>query len=152
MSEGCSVHEGSQVSPNILAGAPPAHLLYEPMKRVVDCFVSAGILFILSPLWLAIALAIKCTSRGPALFTRTVVGRHEQTFTYFKFRTMYHRNDDSVHSAFIEGYVKDNKPFAVTRDPITGEERAIYKVVNDPRVTPIGRVLRRLSLDNSSTV
>jgi lipopolysaccharide/colanic/teichoic acid biosynthesis glycosyltransferase len=60
---------------------------------------------------------------------------------------MQHRNDDSAHRAFLEQYVKQNRPFAVERDPATGEERPVFKVTRDPRVTAIGRLLRRTSLD-----
>jgi lipopolysaccharide/colanic/teichoic acid biosynthesis glycosyltransferase len=109
--------------------------------------LAAGILVLFSPLWLAIAAAIKLSSRGPVLFTRVAIGRGEQPFTYYKFRTMYHRNDDSAHRAFLEQNIKENKPFAVERDPVSGDERPVFKVVGDPRVTPIGRLLRRLSLD-----
>ena len=115
--------------------APRAHVLYDSTKRLIDCGVSAIILLILSPLWLVIALAIKCSSRGPVLFSRTVIGRGGVPFTYFKFRTMYHQNDDTIHTTFLENYVKENRPFAVTRDPVTGEERPIYKVINIPHVT-----------------
>lgn len=128
-------------------GAPPAHPLYDQGKRVLDCLVAAGVLLGLSPIWLAIAAAIKLTSPGPVFFTRTVIGRRGQPFTYYKFRTMRHNNDDSAHRAFLERYVKENKPFAVERDPETGEERPIFKVVRDPRVTRVGSFLRRTSLD-----
>jgi lipopolysaccharide/colanic/teichoic acid biosynthesis glycosyltransferase len=100
-----------------------------------------------SPLWLAIAAAIKLSSPGPVLFSRTVIGRRGYPFVYYKFRTMYHGNDDSTHRAFLERYVKQDKPFAVERDPGTGKESSVFKVVGDSRVTSIGRLLRRLSLD-----
>jgi lipopolysaccharide/colanic/teichoic acid biosynthesis glycosyltransferase len=126
---------------------PPAHPFYDESKRLIDCIVAGTVLFGLSPLWLGIAAAVKLTSPGPVFFMRTVVGRRGQTFTYFKFRTMQHRNDDSTHRSFLEQYVRDNKPFAMERDAATGQERPVYKVVQDPRVTPVGRFLRRTSLD-----
>jgi lipopolysaccharide/colanic/teichoic acid biosynthesis glycosyltransferase len=109
--------------------------------------VAASVLVLLCPLWLIIAAAIKLSSPGPVLFTRTVIGRGGRPFVYYKFRTMQANNDDSAHRAFLERFVKDNKPFTVETDPVTGAERAIFKVVADPRITPVGRVLRRLSLD-----
>jgi lipopolysaccharide/colanic/teichoic acid biosynthesis glycosyltransferase len=126
---------------------PPTHPCYDAASRWLDCLLAAGILVLFSPLWAAIAAAIKLTSPGPVLFTRTVIGRRGQPFVYYKFRTMYHHNDDSAHRAFLEQYVKEDKPFAVERDPGTGKESPVFKVVGDPRVTPIGRLLRRLSLD-----
>ena len=127
--------------------APPAHRFYDRISRWLDCVLAAGILVLFSPLWLAIAAAIKLSSPGPVLFSRTVIGRRGQPFVYYKFRTMYHGNDDSTHRAFLEQYVKEDKPFAVERDPGTGKESPVFKVVGDSRVTPPGRVLRRLSLD-----
>ena len=109
--------------------------------------LAGGILLMLSPLWLAIAVAIKLTSSGPVFFTRTVVGRNGKRFTYYKFRTMRHGNDDSVHRAFLQHYVTENKPYRVQRDLVTGAERPVFKVVHDPRVTAVGRLLRRWSLD-----
>ncbi len=126
---------------------PPSHCLYAGTKRLLDCALAGGILVVFSPLWLAIAAAIKLTSPGPVFFTRSVIGRGGRPFTYYKFRTMLHHNDDSAHRAFLERNIKEGKPFVVERDPVTGEERPIYKVVRDPRITPVGRLLRRLSLD-----
>jgi lipopolysaccharide/colanic/teichoic acid biosynthesis glycosyltransferase len=127
--------------------APPAHTFYDQGKRTLDCLVAGGVLIAFSPLWLTIAAAIKLTSPGPALFSRTVYGRYGRPFTYYKFRTMAHQNDDSAHRTFLEHYVRHNKPFAVERDPVTGEERPLFKLVRDPRVTALGRILRRTSLD-----
>lgn len=127
--------------------SPPAHRPYDSAKRCLDCALAGGALAAFSPLWLAIAAAIKLTSPGPVFFARTVVGRHGRPFVYYKFRTMRHRNDDSQHLAFLERNIKEDKPFTVERDPATGEERPVYKVVCDPRVTTVGRLLRRTSLD-----
>ena len=140
-------HPLTPVTPPDPFAAPKTHPFYDTTKRAVDGVAAGAILFMLSPLWLGIAAAIRLTSRGPILFTRTVMGRGGQPFVYYKFRTMRHNNDDSTHRKFIEGYVKENRPFAVERDPVTGEERKVFKVVRDPRVTPIGRLLRKLSLD-----
>ncbi len=120
---------------------------YDSAKRCLDCALAGGALAAFSPLWLAIAAAIKLTSPGPVFFARTVVGRQGRPFVYYKFRTMRHRNDDSQHLAFLERNIKEDKPFTVERDPATGEERPVYKVVCDPRVTTVGRLLRRTSLD-----
>ena len=129
------------------AAMAPARPLYDRASRWLNCAMAGGVLLVLSPLWLAIAAAIKLTSPGPVFFTRTVVGRHGRSFVYYKFRTMQHRNDDSAHRAFLERYVTENKPYRVERDPITGVERPIFKVVQDPRITAVGRLLRRWSLD-----
>lgn len=115
--------------------APAAHRHYEALSRGLNFLLAAVILVVLSPLWLLIALAIKLSSPGPVFYTRTVIGRDGTPFTYYKFRTMRVNNDDSAHRAFLEQYVKENKPFTVERDAVTGEERPVFKVVGDPRVT-----------------
>jgi lipopolysaccharide/colanic/teichoic acid biosynthesis glycosyltransferase len=126
---------------------PGGGLLYLAAKRGIDLLISGLVLGALLPLWLLVALAIRLTSVGPALFRNEVVGRDGRVFTYYKFRTMYVGQDDSHHRRFLEGYVRGDQPYAVERDPVTGEGRKIFKVVGDRRVTPLGRLLRRLSLD-----
>lgn len=126
---------------------PGGGLVYRATKRTLDAVVATGVLVGLAPAWFLVALAIRITSPGPALFRNQVVGRNGRIFTYFKFRTMYVGQDDAHHRAFIEGYVRGDRPYAVQRDPRTGGERKIYKVINDQRVTPLGRYLRRFSID-----
>jgi lipopolysaccharide/colanic/teichoic acid biosynthesis glycosyltransferase len=126
---------------------PPAHPGYDQLKRTMDLAIAVLVLVALAPLWLVVACAIKLTSRGPVLYSRTVVGRGGRPFVYYKFRTMRHGNDDSAHRAFLQSYVTENRPFAVETDERTGEQKSIFKVVGDPRVTPIGKLLRKSSLD-----
>jgi lipopolysaccharide/colanic/teichoic acid biosynthesis glycosyltransferase len=109
---------------------------YEVTKRVLDVAVAGLILLLLSPLWIAIAILVRLTSPGPALFRRTVVGRNSVPFKYYKFRTMV-AGDDSHHRAWLQGYVEKDAPYG----------KHGFKVRNDPRVTPLGRLLRRTSLD-----
>src|SRR2546421_4352988 len=71
-------HGGPAQSQVSYLTAPPAHRFYDRTSRWLDCLLAAGILVLGSPLWLAIAVAIKLTSPGPILFTRTVVGRGGQ--------------------------------------------------------------------------
>jgi lipopolysaccharide/colanic/teichoic acid biosynthesis glycosyltransferase len=105
---------------------------YEHAKRVLDVIVALLSLALLSPALLLAALLIKLTSRGPVLFRGTVIGRCGRPFTYYKLRTMVTDGDDSVHRRFIQQYVAQ------------GPQR---KLVDDPRITPVGRWLRRTSLD-----
>jgi lipopolysaccharide/colanic/teichoic acid biosynthesis glycosyltransferase len=93
-----------------------------------------------SPVWLAIAIGIRATSEGPALFRAPVVGEGCRTFTYFKFRSMV-SGDDSHHREWLREFVRTDKPF------VDAEGNPVYKAVNDPRVTRLGRVLRRFSVD-----
>jgi exopolysaccharide biosynthesis polyprenyl glycosylphosphotransferase len=101
----------------------------EIVKRVFDVIVSAVSLFVLTPVLLAIAVLIKATSKGPVLYKSPRVGRGGRHFTFLKFRSMY-VNNDRAHVA------QENE-----------KNGHIFKMRNDPRVTPVGRFLRRYSLD-----
>jgi len=110
-------------------------------KRLIDLVgASVGILF-LSPVTIPIALLVKCTSRGPVLFKQKRVGRNGQTFTFLKFRTMYHNCDQTPHKEYVTRLIQD------TAEMQEKDGAAYYKLANDPRVTPLGRLLRKTSLD-----
>ena len=100
-------------------------------KRIVDVIGAVFALLLFSPLLLATALAIKLTSRGPVLFTQERYGLNKQRFRMFKFRTMV--PDAEARQAALESQNEAQGP--------------VFKIKNDPRVTPIGRFLRRTSLD-----
>jgi Undecaprenyl-phosphate galactose phosphotransferase WbaP len=105
------------------------------IKRALDIVGSALILFVLAPLLLAIALAVKITSRGPVLYGHFRHGRGGASFKALKFRTMLQEGDH-----ILESYLE--------RDPEAKIEwNLTHKLKNDPRVTPVGRWLRRFSLD-----
>ena len=125
-----------------LTSKDKGHRIMLQMKRLIDIVGSCGMLVILSPLFLIIALAIKLTSNGPVFFRQNRVGRYGKTFVFLKFRSMYVNNDTTVH----ETYVK--KMIASEAQPQSGSpDKPIFKIVNDKRVTPLGRFLRRTSLD-----
>jgi lipopolysaccharide/colanic/teichoic acid biosynthesis glycosyltransferase len=119
---------------------PPASPLYEPGKRALDVVVASLALALGSPIWLAFGAAIRLTSAGPALFRREVAGRDGEVFTYYKFRTM-RQGDDSHHREWLKEFVRNDRPYSTTAG------QPAFKVVADPRVTRVGRWLRRLSLD-----
>jgi exopolysaccharide biosynthesis polyprenyl glycosylphosphotransferase len=101
------------------------------VKRTTDVILTSFGLVVLAPVLLIIAIAIKLTSSGPILFRQPRVGRGGRSFAMLKFRTMY------------EGADEDKARLA----PLSAGRDGLFKVVNDPRVTPIGRLLRRSSLD-----
>lgn len=111
-------------------------------KRLLDIFASIAVMTLFFPLFLAIAVAVKLTSPGPVLFRQPRIGRYGRKFTFLKFRSMHVANDESIHMEF-------------TRQFISGEMKAesgetdtcSFKIKNDPRVTPIGKWLRRTSFD-----
>jgi lipopolysaccharide/colanic/teichoic acid biosynthesis glycosyltransferase len=112
------------------------------IKRSIDVGGSLAAVILLSPLLLAIAIAIKLTSKGPVLFKQTRMGQYGQPFTFLKFRSMYFLSDPRVHQEYVTRLIA-GKPDARRADGNGGA----YKLQNDPRVTPLGRFLRRTSLD-----
>ena len=106
--------------------------------------VCAAALIILSPLWLLIALLIKLTSPGPVFYRGTVVGKGGRVFRYYKFRSMRADSDNKAHKEWLEKFVKEDAAFA---EDASGQQ--VFKVVNDPRITSIGRWIRKLSLDEA---
>jgi exopolysaccharide biosynthesis polyprenyl glycosylphosphotransferase len=100
------------------------------LKRTLDVVGAATALVLLAPLLVVSAVAIKLTSRGPVLFRQRRMGRGGEPFDMLKLRTMYDGADD--HKALL-----------LHRNEADG----LFKIAEDPRVTPVGRWLRRLSLD-----
>lgn len=112
------------------------------VKRAIDLMASAVGLTLLSPVFLAIAAAIKLTSKGPVLFKQQRVGQYGKLFTVLKFRSMYVNNDASVHKEYVMKLINDQ----AEKKPTEAGEK-VYKLTNDRRITPIGSLLRRTSLD-----
>lgn len=98
-------------------------------KRIVDILIASIALLALAPLLILVAAAVRLDSPGPILFRQTRIGRHNRTFTIFKFRTMV----DSGPESFL--LLKDQD----------GQWR--HKLRHDPRITRVGRLLRRTSVD-----
>lgn len=112
------------------------------LKRSIDIVGSLVLLLLSAPLWLAIAVAIKATSRGPVFFKQQRVGQYGRSFTFLKFRSMYVNNDSNIHRNYVTQLISSEDK---TRQK--NGNAGIYKIVNDSRVTPLGRFLRRSSLD-----
>ncbi len=100
-------------------------------KRLIDILASAFALLVLSPLLLGVAAAIKLTSKGPVLFRQERVGLHGSSFSLLKFRSMVADAED-----LREALLKRNEQ--------TGP---VFKIANDPRVTAVGRFIRKYSID-----
>jgi lipopolysaccharide/colanic/teichoic acid biosynthesis glycosyltransferase len=112
------------------------------IKRCVDIAGSLTAILFAAPVFLTIAAVIKLTSKGPILFRQKRVGQYGRTFTFLKFRSMYLNNDPAIH----EDYVKRLIAGSVDSNAGPGG-RSVYKLTNDPRITPVGRFLRKTSLD-----
>lgn len=113
------------------------------IKRTIDFTGSSIMLILLSPVFFVIALAIKLSSRGPVFYRQQRVGRYGQTFTFLKFRSMFVNNDNKAHKEFVTQLIT-SKP-RETAPKESGE--SVYKLTNDKRITSVGKVLRRTSLD-----
>jgi lipopolysaccharide/colanic/teichoic acid biosynthesis glycosyltransferase len=106
-------------------------------KRSLDVGVAAAGLFVLLPVMGVTALAIRLSSRGSVLLRQVRVGQDGEHFEMLKFRTMYQGSDAAVHEAYYRQLVAGETP----------SSDGTFKLTHDPRVTPIGRFLRRLSVD-----
>jgi exopolysaccharide biosynthesis polyprenyl glycosylphosphotransferase len=129
---------GTRLHVRPVAGLPLLHVeapnftgFRRLLKGVFDRFVAAMVLFLLSPLLLGIAALIRLTSTGPSLFRQTRIGLNGRPFKMVKFRSMYADAEQRL-------------------DDLRGANESdglLFKIREDPRVTPLGRVLRRYSLD-----
>jgi exopolysaccharide biosynthesis polyprenyl glycosylphosphotransferase len=104
---------------------------YAFWKRVLDVIGSVVIILALLPVLLVIAILVKLTSPGPIIYKQQRVGRGGRLFTFYKFRSMYRDADRRLQEVLD----KNEK------------SGPIFKMKNDPRVTPVGRFLRKYSLD-----
>ncbi len=135
---------------------PSLHLattdeLYLFGKRLLDVVLALALIVFLAPVMAAIAIVIKLDSRGPVIFRqRRVLGDQslgddqepgEQTFEFLKFRTMVHKADQSLHQKYVESLINGNGQ----QSEVNGQK--IFKLTCDPRITRVGRWLRKTSLD-----
>lgn len=111
------------------------------VKRAMDVAGSLTALAVLSPLMLAIAALVKATSKGPAIFRQKRVGQYGREFVFLKFRSMYSGCGEEIHQEYVASFIAGENPGK------QDSPRAAYKLTNDPRITPLGRFLRRTSLD-----
>lgn len=112
-------------------------------KRTIDILGSLLGLLIFSPVFLIASIAIKLTSTGPVFFRQERVGKVGKIFKIFKFRTMTVKNDESEHREYMKQFIRGQAQ--AVEDETTGMK--VFKMTNDSRVTSIGRILRKTSLD-----
>jgi exopolysaccharide biosynthesis polyprenyl glycosylphosphotransferase len=118
-----------------------SHAAHDLAKRTLDVLGSLALLSVLWPVLLVVAILIKWRSPGPIFFRQVRVGRSARPFTMLKFRTMHVGADHAVHQAFVTEFIRSGGQGAPS-----GKE-PLYKIANDSRVTPLGRFLRKTSLD-----
>ena len=140
--------------PNIV-GLVDNRRLYYVVKRVMDFSGALILLIVFSPLLLLICLAIAIYSPGPIFYLQKRVGARrvvrgkstywkKETFYCYKFRTMAVNADSSIHQAYVQALIENDTE---KMSALQGEPTEVRKLVNDPRVTRPGKLLRKLSLD-----
>jgi lipopolysaccharide/colanic/teichoic acid biosynthesis glycosyltransferase len=117
------------------------------IKRFFDVVGSIFLMIIFLPSFLLIPAFIKLTSEGPVLFRQKRHGQFGRTFTFLKFRSMYINNDPGIHKKYIKTFIHEQKSYDNLYGNESSTQKGIYKIKDDPRITPIGRLLRKTSLD-----
>ncbi|MGE5618689.1 MAG: sugar transferase [Sphingomonadaceae bacterium] len=125
----------------------PSRVLYLWTKRLTDIVLSAAALLLLSPLLVAVGLLIRLDTPGPVLFAQERMGYdwrrgRLRPFTIYKFRSMHHNSDQSLHEQHVRDWIRSRRGRKGD-----GESVELVKLVNDPRITRVGRLLRKTSID-----
>jgi lipopolysaccharide/colanic/teichoic acid biosynthesis glycosyltransferase len=115
--------------------------IYDWIKRGLDVIGSSILLAVLAPLFLLIAAAVKLKSSGPVFFEQERMGQQMKPFRMLKFRTMHANADHRLHHEYVTRFIHSSG------DAQPGGTPGVFKLTNDPRVTPIGGFLRKTSLD-----
>jgi len=129
--------------------------IYYFTKRVIDIIVSLVALIILFPFMLLVALLIRLDSPGPVIFTQKRITTMRKKvndayqweraeFSFYKFRTMKHNADSSLHKAYVKALIEHDDQTLID---INKMDTKIKKLTHDPRVTRLGHILRRSSID-----
>ena len=130
---------------------------YYVIKRIFDMVFALQALILILPMMVVIAILIKVDSSGPVIFTQKRIGAKRKLengrpvwvihpFSFFKFRTMRTDTDANLHQKYMEAYISGDESQMSELQPETKSPDS-YKLSGDPRVTRIGKMLRRLSLD-----
>jgi exopolysaccharide biosynthesis polyprenyl glycosylphosphotransferase len=118
----------------------PRAVAYDVGKRALDVAGSLVLLTLLAPVFLIIAALVKLTSPGPVFFRQSRVGQKAQPFTMLKFRSMRVNASAAIHQEYVTSFIKSGG-----QQPVANN--GVFKLTNDPRITPVGHFLRKTSLD-----
>ena len=140
-------HEGVTAGALFEAGSRPggrgSDLVYRASKRALDIVASAALLALCSPIFLIIGALVKWTSQGPVVYRQERVGQRGRPFRMLKFRTMLVNTGHEIHQQFVTQFIQGG----AASEAAPAAAPAVFKIVGDPRVTPLGSFLRRSSLD-----
>jgi lipopolysaccharide/colanic/teichoic acid biosynthesis glycosyltransferase len=123
-----------------VAPRTPRVRLHASFKRAFDIAGSAALLLMLSPVFAAVAALVKLKSPGPVFFRQKRVGEGGELFEMLKFRSMHVNNDSAIHQQYVTWFI-------TASDQEKAAKGQTFKLTNDPRITPIGAILRKTSLD-----
>jgi len=112
------------------------------VKRCLDIAGSLAALIVLSPVMAVIALAVKLSSPGPVLFRQVRLGQSGRGFTFLKFRSMKANCDPAIHEAYVKSFIANKAQGSAQ----SGNDK-VFKMQSDPRITRVGKFIRRTSLD-----
>lgn len=141
-----------------LSQSEPSTETYHDTKRALDVLMALVLLILLAPLLALIALLIRLDSSGPVLFVQERLGARRRSFSggepqwivqifpLYKFRTMHQNADAKLHREYMKAYIAGDEGAIATLDPGLKSSTS-YKLSGDPRVTRVGRFLRKTSLD-----
>lgn len=113
------------------------------LKRLIDIVGSVFALIVLAPVFGVLAALVKLTSKGPVFFRQQRLGQFQVPFDFLKFRSMYVTTDAEIHRQYVKNFIAGRAEANAAGD----QQRRVYKITNDPRVTWIGKFMRRTSLD-----
>jgi lipopolysaccharide/colanic/teichoic acid biosynthesis glycosyltransferase len=114
------------------------------IKRIMDIIGGIAGILIFSPFFIVIPICIKLTSRGPVLFRQERIGQYENKFMFLKFRSMYVNSNSDLHKEYVQNLIA-KKVTGGTGD--NGNGKKVYKITKDKRVTALGSILRKTSMD-----
>jgi lipopolysaccharide/colanic/teichoic acid biosynthesis glycosyltransferase len=130
---------GLWLAPAEHVAAPSTSVIASAIRRMVDIAVSLTLLVVLAPVYLAVVIAIRLDSAGPSIFKQERVGLKGRQFVLFKFRTMYTDAASDPHREYVQALIQG-------RSDDSGDGN-LYKLTIDPRITKVGRGLRKWSVD-----
>jgi undecaprenyl-phosphate galactose phosphotransferase len=123
--------------PVIDLSLPSTYNLHSLFKRIFDIMASFFMMLLLSPMFILVAALIKIDSKGPVFFKQERIGKNGKKFKMLKFRSMYVNNDSSIHKEYVTNLIKNGAK----------DSSGVYKLMDDPRITRVGKFIRKWSLD-----
>ncbi len=113
------------------------------VKRAIDIIGSIALLILAWPVMLTTAIAVKLISPGPVIFRQMRIGRGGKPFPFYKFRSMRCENDDTIHREYVKNLIQGRHDQINEGDA----DKPVYKLRSDTRITSVGRIIRRTSID-----